>query len=43
LFPGDFIIYRKLMDNNYIDILERDLNSLEEWAVEKNEVKSGKS
>ena len=29
------------MDNSYIDTLERDLSSLEEWAVEKNEVKSG--
>jgi len=33
LFPGDFIIYRKIMDNRDSDILERDLNSLGDWAV----------
>jgi len=33
LFPDDCIIYRKLVDNSCIDMLQRDLNGLRKWAV----------
>jgi len=44
LFPDDFIIYRKITDNSDIDILQRDLSNLGEWAVEnKMKINPGKS
>jgi hypothetical protein len=44
LFPCDFIIYRKIMDNRDIDTLERDLRNLGEWAVgNKMKINPGKS
>jgi hypothetical protein len=38
LFADDCVIYREKMDSSNIDMIQRDLNSLGEWAVE-NEIK----
>jgi hypothetical protein len=38
LFADDCIIYRKINDSSDIDKLQKDLNELEEWALE-NEMK----
>ena len=38
LFADDCVIYRKIMDNSDIGMLQTDLNRLGEWAVE-NEMK----
>jgi len=44
LFAVDRIMYRKIMDNSYIDMLQTDLNSTVEIAVEnKMQVNPGKS
>jgi hypothetical protein len=34
LFADDCVIYRKIMNDNDIDTLQRDLDRLGEWAVE---------
>jgi len=38
LFADDCVIYRKITDSRDIEKLQKDLNSLAEWAVE-NEMK----
>ena len=38
LFADDCMMYRKIMNNSDIEMLQRDLNSLGEWTVE-NEMK----
>jgi hypothetical protein len=35
LFANDCVIYRQIKDSGDIGKLQRDLNRLEEWAVEK--------
>ena len=43
LFPEDCMIYRKIPNKNDIEKLQKDLDNLDEWAVENvMKINSGK-